>query len=210
MESQIAKLNDLIKTCNLRELNDFINIINVKIKDLKNQELLNKIKNDLKLNGYAWTVSPDVLMTFENHAPAIFETKFPLFIDISTWDKEDKTDLHVRGLSGEQHDWVDYVEFNWCPSDEDDFKVRDGRWSYGDWDDPVYGQAIIMIRFFFQKHQVPKEGSCFTAFDEEGNYEEWNVDQSKLYCQGRYFGPLDQWNKYDIFVIDNELDQSDS
>lgn len=183
---------------NYEEIRELRDLLNEKMKDYEDQKIIDDLNNKIKTNGYAWTVKSidNSKICNEN----ILSVKFPVNIRIYTLDKENTEDIHVDGLSA-QNDWIDYLGFDYKPTDNDEWFDSDEWLDNGCWDSPLKGQAVIYVDVYYLKSSAPKEGLHFECFDEYGNIQKWTVLDDKLYCEGEYFGELAGWNEYGLFVL---------
>lgn len=170
-----------------------------KMEEYDNQRTINDLNNKIKTKGYAWSVSDIDHNKICNKN--VLLTKFPIFIRIYTWNKIHMEDIHVGDMLDTQNDWVDYLEFDYEPTDSD--------WKDTDEDDlfdigpsfPLEGKSIILVNIYYQISPPPKEGSSLKCFDKNGNIENWTVKDGKLYCENKYFAKLEEWDSYKLFVI---------
>ncbi len=115
-----------------------------------------------------------------------------------------------------QHDWVEYIGCDYDPNDHDQqFLVN------LDWDlecikyklDDTYGTATLFVEVYYKVNDMPKEGTKFKCFDSDGSINKWEVRDNELYIENSqdkkydiYFGPVCDWDKYNIFVVADDYE----
>lgn len=109
----------------------------------ENKTQTEKIYDDIVLKGFACSID-NVDIKDEN----ITNITFKLNLNICTYDREEKEDIHVCGLSTKQDDWFKLLGFNYEPTDKDMKRFGfyfsyDNHWESGDHDKPITGKAYF-------------------------------------------------------------------
>lgn len=248
-ERKTDLLITMIEEMNVEELDELDLLIKNRKKFIKddeeNQIVIKYIrelfthKNACAWNhGYTHSINPmrqdiiDVLMK-KNYShnvksePAQYidcgvrVTYFPLFVGIYAPD-HDMTKWEIDELEKCQNDWVDYMECNYDPNDEDQQYLVNLDWDYECIAyklDDTFGTSTMFMEVYYKVSEAPKEGSKFKCFDCDGDIMKWEVRDGILYVEDKkekkcdvFFGPVSDWDKYNLFVVaedDAIVDDSD-
>jgi len=124
-----------------------------------------------------------------------------LNVDISTYDKEDHTDIHARGLSYDQLPLIKRLGFNYHPTDKDDYDYDDDDWTSGDWDDPDKNIGKMSLFLYYKKVPCPPEGTRFESSDETGEIKQTEIRDGQIYREGESDWPVTMWDEIELFVL---------
>ncbi len=205
---------------NDNELYELREILDMKIKIHEKLKMKNFIKNEIEEYGHAFLVPKFESMDASEISTEYDSRFFPLNIEVYTYDLKQFRKIHVGNLDNKQNDWFRYMAYDYVPNDEDLPKIKNIRWDNlaHEYDlDHENGVGIMDVKIIYKKNPPPLNDNVFDCFDNVGNIKTWNVTNNMLYCQGIYFGTLDKWYTYDLFVvkyiddtdIGNESDNND-
>jgi len=160
--------------------------------------------------------SPNVISEQAHYiCPGLRVTWFPLFVGTRAPDHK-LENWEIDELEKLQNDWVKYTGCDYQPIGDENLLV-DLSWDhesslYGL--DDTFGTGTLYMEVYYKTSDPPKEGEKFRCFDSDGKICGWEVVDGKLYAEDEenfkcdvYFGVLDSWDNYGMFVIDDELNQ---
>ena len=181
-----------LKHFDLEKLYQLRNEVDQLISNYECDKKKKHIKSTVEEHGYCWEVDDITIEGLEI-------MKLPANIRLSTWDKEDFTDIHVNGLSYNQPDWVDRLSFDHSPKDDDDYEIpKDNRndWECGDWDDPICNTGVIEVGVYYLPYDCPKNGTKWDGFNDLGNIIKYEVKNNDIICNGDVLCNVKDWKDF--------------
>ena len=175
--------NDLsfLYHCELNELEKLEKEIIHLIKHHKYNDIMEYHFQNLKNNGFTWSISP---ISFKNNEN-IIEMIFNLNIDMSSYDTSGWfNDTAIDGFSENQSDWVRLLGFkqennyNINLSDININKVHSYELLWDDAQKGYIGQGLFDIHYYFIRQNKPSHS--FYGLNSEGNREYWELKNGKF------------------------------
>lgn len=119
---------------------------------------------------------------------------------VYTYGDVNKKDLVIDGLSIESGTWVEELDFDdICDYDQLIVPKSSQAWDYGNYGDPYNAIANFKVQVLYKKKEFP--GNDFRYIDTDGKVKEMKVKDTKLYTDDKYFGDVEKWDTYNLFVL---------
>jgi hypothetical protein len=152
----------IINNSDLKQLEEISSLVSEKIKELKIKEEIKSYQEKIKIDGYCITQE-------EIEIPDTEHISLKYYVRMKAFDKEDKSDAEIydHWKDEGQDPWYHIIGYD-GPYDQN-FQDYDGKFEYGDWDDPIFCKAYIFIYlYFFSDQKIPDTNSKFMMIVDEG------------------------------------------
>jgi hypothetical protein len=167
----------------IEKLYQLRNEVDTLISKHKDNEQKQAIRDEVQEQGFSCQVH------YSDQISGLESFQVPLFIRVWTCDKEDLGDIHVSDyLADVQRDWVKRLDFDYSPSDSDDYEIPNGNksdWDFGDWDDPIRNIGVMEVNIYYKPQPCPAKGTKWESID--------TVD-----------GWVDRWENRDGILVRND------
>lgn len=160
-----------------------------KLASLRHHNLLQTIKQEVTEKGYS--CQPGC----HDDIPDLHKLDLPYYFNIYTWDYERQEDIHVSDRDCDQEEWVQQLNFEYQPQDDDDFEIieefdRDAH------DSPFRAKVKLMIPVYYRC--LDKLPLRFKAIFEDGNVEDALVKNGIIYINDEEICSL---GDHDYFIV---------
>lgn len=194
METLIKQLDDF----NFEDLLYLRIHLEAKLEEVIEDKNIKHITERVELDGYYCTRQQYAI-------PQVNRIALPYYLKVYTHDKEDKTDVKVSDVHDKQKDWVKLFEFDYQPTDKDNFEPV-GEWDYSDWDDPATCKGVMNVYLYYKPQPCPPEGTTFKGlYDGEGMIETWKISNGFVCQDDVEYASIASWDSYGLFIIPDDL-----
>lgn len=188
-------ISHLFGTLSLDQLTEVQVQLNQLIQERKSVQKIEQILTEVEKNGYFCTT---LCIEFPH-------LTLPLRVNLHAWINYDEMgNVKVGGISEKQLPWVDRLCFDYTPSKKDNWRLSWDEWRCSGAGEAVKNTGFIDIYVYYKKLPCPPEGTIFESVNEEGDIDEMEIKDGKIYCFGEVLDSVDEWDDYDIMVIPYE------
>jgi len=198
--------NDLsfLYNCELNELEKLEKAIIHLIKHHKDNDIMEYHLQNLKNNGFTWSILP---ISFKNNEN-IIEMIFNLTVDMSSYDTSGWfNDTAIDDFSENQLDWVPLLKFkqgdnyNINLSDININKVHSYELLWDDARKGFIGQGLFDVHYYFIRQNKPSHS--FYGLNSEGNSKYWELKDGKFINKDNQI--IVEWDDDKIIDLSNLL-----
>lgn len=119
---------------------------------------------------------------------------------VYTFRKVNKEDLVISRLSNNDGTWVEELDFDCiCEYDQLILPESSQEWDSGNYGDPFNAIAKFKVQVLYIQKDFPDKD--FRYIDSSGIVKTMNVKDNKLYTENKYFGDVNKWDTYKLFVL---------
>lgn len=163
--------------------------INDKLETIRQDNFLQAIKKEVAEKGYACRPG------CRDDIPGLHKLELPYYFNIYTWDYNREDDIHVSDRDCDQEEWVQQLNFDYQPQDDDASDIIDD-WDRDAHDSPFRAKVKMMIPVYYQ--YLDKPPARFKAIFEDGNVEDAILKNSIIYINDEEICSL---GDHDYFII---------
>lgn len=188
-----------IDDLSLIELKELVRSAHERIDFLEKTANLKNIVKIVNKQNYAWDIQDYTLNELKPYN--ISKITLDLYIDVCTFDSEDRSQCEVVGLSKYQNDWVSLMNCDYIPTkDEIELSPHDRDWYYSD--DLLHGKAYMYMNIYYRKLPLPKADN-FWCIDYDNNGDVVNVTRqcSQLHFDDGFVCHIDDWDDLPVILM---------
>lgn len=178
-----------LDTFSLEDLEALEREVKDKLETLRQEKHLENIKKEVTQKGYSCQPG------WCGDIPGLCKIELPYYFNVYTWHYDRQEDIHVSDRECDQEEWVQQLDFNYEPQDDDDFEVIDD-FDRDAHDSPFRAKAKLMITVYYKV--LDKPPNRFKAIFEDGNVESATLKNNIIYVNDEEICSL---GDHDYFII---------